>query len=313
MISKTRFGGVWASGASVGALILMANLTSGCEVPPSPPELGPGTGSYPFTGYAPLADKPISVHYHVPQDAEVLAPIVVVFHGDGRNADEYRDAWVDRADAHGFVIVAPEFSEELFPGSSAYALGNVFVDGDAPSPEEERPSELWTFSVVDPLVADFAARVGNLSTIHHMFGHSAGAQFAHRLVLFRPDGRYGYVIAANAGWYTVPDPGSAFPYGLAGSPGGVGETSYFEHRLSVQAGSEDDDPDSASLRRTKEANAQGPHRLARAQHFVTEGRTFAQQASEPYAWSFTVVEGVGHDHVQMGERASEWLATRVGL
>ena len=38
-----------------------------------------------------------------------------------------------------------------------------------------------------------------------MFGHSAGGQFVHRFVQFKPNSRVNYAISANAGWYTVPD------------------------------------------------------------------------------------------------------------
>ena len=52
---------------------------------------------------------------------------------------------------------------------------------------------------------------GNTSADYYLFGHSAGAQFVHRLLLMVPDGRYAALVAANAGWYTVPDKSIDYP------------------------------------------------------------------------------------------------------
>src|SRR5271155_4121645 len=42
------------------------------------------------------------------------------------------------------------------------------------------------------------------SKTYYLYGHSAGGQFAHRLVLFMPNARYQRVVAANPGYYTMP-------------------------------------------------------------------------------------------------------------
>lgn len=272
-----------------------------------------GTGEYTLSDYGPLRDKPIRVFYHVPEQAEALSPIVLVLHGDDRDASEYRSAWIASADQYGFIVAAPEFTEEDFPGSSGYALGNIFLDGNQPKPEDENDPEVWTYSVIEPLWDDLRDRTGNLSNIYHVFGHSAGAQFAHRLVEFVPDAPYGYVLAANAGWYTVPDDNVTFPYGLGQSPREGRGREFFRVALLVLAGSEDTDPYSANLRHTPEADAQGQHRLARALYFMEESSNLATATQEDYAWTFELVEGVGHDHAEMGHAAADWLATALGI
>ena len=44
-----------------------------------------------------------------------------------------------------------------------------------------------------------------------MFGHSAGAQILHRMVLFAPGSRADRIVAANSGFYTLADPDQALP------------------------------------------------------------------------------------------------------
>lgn len=272
-----------------------------------------GTGVYTFEGYAPLADKPIPVHYHVPADTRELSSIVIVMHGNTRNADEYRDAWIAKADEYGLIIAAPEFRDLFYPGTSAYHLGNVFENGEAPRPTEENDPALWTYTVIDQIFDDVAERTQNRSVLYHLFGHSAGAQFVHRLVQFVPDAQYGYAIAANAGWYTLPDPDEAFPYGLGLTSRAIDPPDYFARNLLIHAGSADTNSGAAGLRHTPEAERQGSHRFARAQYFVDESRDLASQRGQPFAWSLEVAQGVGHDHVGMSLRAADWLADQLSL
>jgi len=297
-----------APGRSLLALLALA----ACEAPGPLPERLVGTGMYVFDGFEPLQNKPVPVHYHVPDAADALSSVVLVFHGQNRNADEYRDAWIDKADRYGFVVAAPEFSEVFYPSEQAYNLGNVFVDGDRPSPDGQNEPASWTFTIVEPLFDDLVERTRSVSAVYHLFGHSAGAQFVHRLVQFVPQGRYGYAIAANAGWYTVPSSEVAFPYGLAQSPFQAAGRDFFGHALVVHAGSADTETGDA-LRQTPEANAQGPHRFARANHFVQESRRLAAAAGERFAWRLVVANGIGHDFVGMTDESADWLAEALDL
>ena len=61
------------------------------------------------------------------------------------------------------------------------------------------------------------AATGNRSASYLLYGHSAGAQFVHRYLYFVPEARVAKVVAANAGWWTLPDLAVGFPYGLRGS------------------------------------------------------------------------------------------------
>ena len=77
--------------------------------------------------------------------------------------------------------------------------------------------------------------------------------------------------------------------------------------LSVIVGTEDNDPNAASLRHTDEAELQGAHRLARAEHFFNESQNIANQLNSPFNWQFQTVANVGHQYNIMAGVASELL------
>ncbi|HSH45457.1 MAG TPA: hypothetical protein VK966_06360, partial [Longimicrobiales bacterium] len=92
-------------------LAFAALLVGGCAAAPGPESMD-DTGSWVFDDTPATAERPVPVWYHRPEDAGPDAPFVFVIHGMGRNADGYRDAWIEDADRYGFVVVVPEFSDE---------------------------------------------------------------------------------------------------------------------------------------------------------------------------------------------------------
>ena len=148
---------------------------------------------------------------------------------------------------------------------------------------------------------------GNTSADYYLFGHSAGAQFVHRLLLMVPDGRYAALVAANAGWYTVPDKSIDYPYGLGLTPAGNQPFTFFEQRLVVMVGTLDNDPNAPNLRHTPEAERQGQHRYARAYHFYDQSATKAEELGIGFRWELVDVVGVGHQTSQMALAAADHL------
>lgn len=255
-----------------------------------------GTGSYTFSSYEPFSTRPINCYYHIPENIEKGSPVLVVLHGAGRDASNMRDYLIERADQLNFIVLAPEFSEVYFPGSDAYNLGNIFEDGDHPSEGTLNPEEEWTFSVIDPIFDDFKNRVGNTSSAYDVFGHSAGSQILHRFLIFNPEAQFNRVVCAAAGWYNMPDSGIEFPYGLDKSPAKNADLSpVFGKEVFVIVGSDDVDPNSAGLRHTPEADAQGLNRLERAQYFYNESRNIADGLGVSINWSYHLVPNTGHD------------------
>lgn len=230
-------------------------------------------------------------------------PILFTFHGDERDAEAYRNDWVEAADQYGFMVFAPEFTDALYPGSTGYNTGNLFRDGDNPS-STPNPDSLWTFSLVEPLFQYSKQFSGSEAQGFVAFGHSAGAQFLHRFALYNSKSSMQLAICANAGWYTVPDSTKRFPYGLKQSPISTSEVkSAFHKKLLLLLGQQDINPNSAGLRHTPEADVQGINRLARGRYFYTESKKQADALSSDFQWSVAEVAGVGHDHTLMAKNA----------
>lgn len=155
---------------------------------------------------------PVPVRTYVPVVRKESTPIVIVMHGASRDATPYFEDWKLLAAAQGFIVVVPYLSEQRFPGS-AYNLGNVFD----PDSGEQREKQKWTFSLIEPLFDEVVRRVRGEQSHYVLYGHSAGSQFVHRFMYYKPDARVSQFIAANAGWYTMPDFSIGYPYGLLDS------------------------------------------------------------------------------------------------
>lgn len=250
---------------------------------------------------------PAGIEQHVylarPPKLGAERPVVFVMHGMRRNADEYRDQWYDLAEEHDFLVVVPEFSEKDFPKADGYNLGNVY----GPKGGTRDPSR-WAFSVIEPLFDEVRRRYDMNAEAYALYGHSAGAQFVHRFLFHVPDARVSRVVAANAGWYTMPDFRTPFPYGLKGSNVGPQKLRQaLQLPLLVLLGEADTDPEHRSLSRTPEALAQGAHRFARGQAFFAAGRAEAARMGVPFGWLLETVPDADHDNRKMAPAAIPYL------
>lgn len=286
-------------------LVALMCLTSCAATPPpvtatTSSALPRGDGSFTFSGWA---GRPLRVWYHLPEQITAATPVVIVMHGAGRDAQGYRNAWTPHAASQRFILVVPEFPETDFPGSDTYNNGHMFgADGRA------RPREQWTFAAVEPLFDEIKRRAGSRVPSYAIYGHSAGGQFVHRFVMMMPQARYRRAIAANAGWYTMPNLDVPYPYGLKGTHVDRAMLSgAFGKPLTVLLGTADTDPNHSQLRRTPEAMAQGPHRLARGQTFYAASRSAAERVGVPFRWKLRYAEGAAHTNTAMAASAAPLL------
>lgn len=286
------------------AAMIVASVAFGCTHAlasgDAPFQAGMGKYEFPLN----LDDSEgMNVWYYLPNQFPKDGKVLFVMHGVNRNADEYRDNWIELAERNNLLIVAPEFSESLFPSENSYQLGNVF---DKDGVEQSR--ELWSYLLIDRLFDDVVARNHFATERYSIFGHSAGGQFVHRLMLLCPNPRIELAIAANAGWYTMPTFQKNFPYGLKGVS--IDEqqlAAALNNPLVILLGEDDTDPRHQHLRRTPEALAQGPHRLARGQSFFKSAQDFAQRMSVSCRWQLVTVPGVDHDNARMAVAAVKLL------
>jgi len=242
---------------------------------------------------------PVEVELAVPASLGAGTRLVVVMHGMSRNAAAYRDAWLAWAGAADHLVACPRFDPRGWRGTRAYALGGVFAGRDGAG--ERRPEAAWSFTVVAALAGHLRERYALEDPGFDLWGHSAGAQFVHRFPLLRPEAPVRRLLAANAGWYTLPDLGVAFPYGLrhpalAFSPEDVRR--WLAAPLVLMRGAEDRGRDE-HLRTTLEAERQGRTRHARAAHVLERARALDPATG----WRIADVPGAGHDFLPMARAA----------
>ena len=138
--------------------------------------------------------KTLKVWYSMPKKITKETQLLFVMHGVKRNGEDYCKAWVPYVESKNLMVVVPEFSNEQFPGSSKYNLANMSKN----SREFNKP-ETWNFFIIEELFSQLKKRFKLSNKRYSIFGHSAGAQFVHRFVMFGDSPNLDLAISANAG------------------------------------------------------------------------------------------------------------------
>jgi pimeloyl-ACP methyl ester carboxylesterase len=263
------------------------------------PVEGVEKGMFVFSAWA---GKPLNVFFVRPEKIDHKTMPVIVLHGANRNADDYRDAWVQLARDNNLLIVAPEFNAVDYPRSH-YILGNMTSPSGKPQAKEQ-----WVFSAIEALFDDSRARFAIKRNDYSLFGHSGGAQVGHRFLFFVPDNRARRVVLANAGWYTMPLITTPFPHGLKDS--GVTEEALaaaYAKRVVVLLGDRDTDANHRNLNRDRESMHQGIHRFSRGHRFFAASSLQALRQKSRFNWSLSIAPGVGHAQDKMVIFAAPFL------
>ncbi len=263
-----------------------------------------GKSSFEFIDHQGDPTRPVTVWTFIPEGCLPDCAVQYVFHGVERNGEEYLGNWIGFAKAGRFIVVVPEFSRRHYPKGADYSLGRVL---DEPEPEKR------AFAVPDHLFEYLKARLQLHAETYRAFGHSAGGQFVQRWLLFRPDSHASIIIAANPGWYTMPEWNPektpfSFPFSLIGSPIGQEQLQQaLSRRFTLMLGERDIDPRDKNLNRSRGASAQGVHRLERGQTFFAAARDAARRLGISFVWDLVVVPGARHDNAAMGQAAVEYM------
>jgi poly(3-hydroxybutyrate) depolymerase len=249
--------------------------------------------------------RALDVYLYLPKACAVKpASCRVLFsmHGTLREAQKSRDVWVEHADAGQLIIVAPHFDAQRFP-SRWYQQGAVAVHTDAND---------WAYAVIDRLFAELRRRWELPQERYSLYGHSAGGQFVQRMHLAAPH-RAEHVLAANAGYYTLaewrPEKTSfGWPYSVLGMKDAQALVkAALQRPLIVLLGDQDNDPAHHQLNKTRGAMAQGEHRFARGEFFLSAGAAAARTLEVKPNWTKVVVPGVAHDNPAMVKAAARQL------
>ena len=245
-------------------------------------------------------DKPdLDVYYHLPEIINDETKVLFVIHGNSRNADNYLNTWIKLAKDKNYAIFAPHFKRSQFISFNTLQMSTS-------SGRIRNEANLYLNNSID-LLFDHIKPLFDLSQdSYDIYGHSAGAQFVHRYLLFSNSPKVNRAVAANAGWYTFLD-GSNFPYGINNPPidfNSQNVINFLNMDLHIHIGSADTDI-SSSVNQSEGANNQGLNRFQRANNFFNYTTKIVEKNDLNYNWSFLVVEGVAHSNSRMSKAAAE--------
>jgi len=235
-------------------------------------------------------------------------PLMLVFHGAGRNAEDYRNFAIAVAERFKVLVAAPLFEKDRFPP-------DTYISGGLLSPEGAlRPKEEWTYALVPQLLATLRQGEGKPDLPYYLLGHSAGGQFLARYVAFCPT-EARRVVAANPGSHLFPRTDWKFRYGFGGLPAGLSDEAtlrrYLAAPLTIYLGTGDIQTEAANLDQSAEVLLQGPHRLGRGRASFDFAQKLAAERGWTFNWRKVETPGIGHDGG--GMFAAPEMAEALGL
>ena len=237
--------------------------------------------------------------------------LVVVMHGRKRNAEEYRDQWLQASQELNLFVIVPEFSEEQFPEVWGFNYGNIKTKN-----LDLIRKDLHAFSAIEPLAVDALKRFKLKSDHWGIYGHGAGAHFVHRYVLHHPQATHTLAIAANLGWYlSMTD--QEWPFGLTNSNIDNAKLKQaFGKYFLLMLGRADTStkPNTPYVAEHWDIiSMQGEHRLARGRNFFKSAVAKSKEVNQFFKWGMVEVPTTkGHSNTeQMVPYAAEMFHARL--
>lgn len=258
------------------------------SVSAAPIPKGPGTLE------CPNGAEPITLFTYKPPTYK-QGPLLVIFHGVGRNAEDYRNFAITMAERFGAIVVAPLFDKERFTTERYQRGGIVDATGRARAPEQ------WTYAIVPKIVAQVREWEGQPTLPYYFVGHSAGGQFLVRLAAFLPSETM-RIVAANPGSHLFPTRDQEFGYGFGGLPPELGNDEtirrYLAAPLTIYLGTDDIYP-RPSFDASEPAMKQGENRLERGRACFAAAQKLAKERGWAFNWRKVETPGIGHDAAAM--------------
>jgi pimeloyl-ACP methyl ester carboxylesterase len=227
---------------------------------------------------------PITVWYYRPDKVEPATRVVFLMHGSSRTGKEARNLGLPFAKTHGFILIAPEFSEKQYPNDS-YAFGNM-VGPDS----KLLPKSVWAFTTIERVFDIVRSEFHLTAETYDIVGHSAGGQLVHRLVLFAPQLRFRRAVASSPGRYALPTPAENFPYGFKGTSLNSGLAKALSRDFVLVLG----DRDIVDRERERAAMHQGANRFARGLRFFATAAEEANRLNVQLCWRLQILHGADH-------------------
>jgi poly(3-hydroxybutyrate) depolymerase len=222
-------------------------------------------------------------------------PLLVVFHGVQRNAEDYRNFAITLAERFHAIVVAPLFDANRFPSLRYQRGGIVTAEGKA------QPPDAWTYALVPKMVAYVRRLEARPALPYYLIGHSAGGQFLVRLAAFLP-GEAVRIVAGNPGSHLFPDRVQEFGYGFGGLPAELSSDEvmrrYLAAPLTFYLGTGDITPEH-SFDASPAGMKQGPNRLERGRACFAAAQKLARAKGWAFNWRKVETPGIAHEAAYM--------------
>ena len=213
--------------------------------------------------------------------------VLLVFHGNSRNADDYRDYARPFADRACLSVYAPRFDRERFR-SWRYHRGGVIRR------DVIQWRYRWTVSIIQDLVQWAQEREGAPDKPVYLFGHSAGGQFLSRVAAYAPPAGVRRFVVANPSSHVWPSLDERIPYGFGWFPEAAAALkTYLNQPVTIYLGSRD--TGSRLLSQKQGAVRQGANRLERGRNTFNAARALAREKGWDFNWQMVIAPGVGHN------------------
>jgi len=244
------------------------------------------------------ADKPdIEVFYSLPEKVNDETMVLFIIHGASRTAESYLEDFIPLIQDKNLIAVAPKFSKDSYPH---YAfLNRSAIDGKKlPEGTPDLDNALGNIFEV------FSSKHNVRNDKYRIYGHSGGAQFVQRYLLFSSDSRIDKAVLANAGFYTFMNQ-NLYPYGLRGINLSDEEIKrVLRTKVALYVGEKDTESNFKDL---KGARAQGKNRLVRGETFFLNLVSYAEEVEMPLRWQYQIIQNVGHDNAGMASAAAYFI------
>jgi hypothetical protein len=254
------------------------------------------------TTFAVWNNSDVELFYTLPEEINNQTQVLFIVHGGARDSEKYLDIWKKFTEHKNIILVAPEFKRadyedyEYLNISDDYGVLNKNLN-------EHLHNSLSIF------FSFFKSKYNLEIDTYKLYGHSGGAQFAHRLLLFSDYDNVSSAVIAGAGSYTFLN-NENYPYGLKESNHLSDKKikRYLSQRVTFLIGNQDIKKFESSKKNNIQGKAmQGNNRFEVGINYFNNLITVSERQKIPLRWKFQIAKGVAHDNEKMSLLASEIL------
>ena len=254
------------------------------------------------TTFAVWNNSDVELFYTLPEEINNQTQVLFIVHGGARDSEKYLDIWKKFTEHKNIILVAPEFKRADYED---YEYLNISDDYGVLNKNLNE----HLYNSLSIFFSFFKSKYNLEIDTYKLYGHSGGAQFAHRLLLFSDYDNVSSAVIADAGSYTFLN-NENYPYGLKESNHLSDKKikRYLSQRVTFLIGNQDIKKFESSKKNNIQGKAmQGNNRLEVGINYFNNLITVSERQKIPLRWKFQIAKGVAHDNEEMSHLASEIL------